>query len=226
MDAVDNATPMVGVTPALDDNLVNFDTEPTKDEEPPAEAVILRSLEPPLRDSAPSQSAILGSPSKTRPSSVIATKNTRKRMEDRHVVLHDLKAYLPSALQAKVDTEEHVSYYAVFDGHAGTDAAAHAAAHLHEHVIESASYPSDPVAAFTEAFIKCDEEFVTKSKKSGTTAICSLIKGETIFTAWLGDSQAVLSKFDDDFIFQSLSYLLSFSSQRYPSQDRGGSQTQ
>ena len=112
-------------------------------------------------------------------------------MEDRHVVLHDLKAYLPSTLQAKVNSEEHVSYYAVFDGHAGTDAAAHAAAHLHEHVIESASYPSDP----EEAFIKCDEEFVSKSKKSGTTAICSLIKGEQIFTAWLGDSQAVLSKF-------------------------------
>ena len=225
MDAVDNATPVVGVTPMVDDNLVNFDMEPAKVDEPPAEPVILRSgssaasdplaslstpevavtpaspvklrsLEPPLRDSAPSQSAILGSPSKTRPSSVIATKNTRKRMEDRHVVLHDLKAYLPSALQAKVDSEEHVSYYAVFDGHAGTDAAAHAAAHLHEHVIESAFYPSDPVEAFTEAFVKCDEEFVTKSKKSGTTAICSLIKGESIYTAWLGDSQAVLSKFD------------------------------
>ena len=95
---------------------------------------------------------------------------------------------------SQVDSEEHVSYYAVFDGHAGTDAAAHAAAHLHEHVIESASYPADPVAAFSEAFVKCDQEFVTKSKKSGTTAICSLIKGDTIYTAWLGDSQAVLSK--------------------------------
>ena len=60
------------------------------------------SLEPPLRDSAPSLNSVLGSPSKVRPSSVIATKNTRKRMEDRHVVLHDLKAYLPSALQTKV----------------------------------------------------------------------------------------------------------------------------
>merc|ERR1719414_2724867 len=111
---------------------------PRKEDPPP-------SLEPPLRDSTSHlSSGTLGSPSKMRPTSVIASKNTRKRMEDRHVVLHDLKAYLPSALQAKVDSEEHVSYYAVFDGHAGTDAAAHAAAHLHEHVIESASYPSDP----------------------------------------------------------------------------------
>ena len=173
-----------------DKNLVDFDTE---------EPVILRrpptvTIEPPLRDSAPSINTVLGSPAKIRPSSVIATKNTRKRMEDRHVVLHDLKAYLPSNLQDKVDSEEHVSYYGVFDGHAGTDAAAHAAAHLHELVVASASYPSDPVGAFSEAFVKCDAEFVNKSKKSGTTAICSLIKGETIFTAWLGDSQAILGK--------------------------------
>ena len=49
-----------------------------------------------------SSSGTLGSPSKIRPTSVIASKNTRKRMEDRHVVLHDLKAYLPSNLQSKV----------------------------------------------------------------------------------------------------------------------------
>eukprot|EP00092_Neocalanus_flemingeri_P027446 GFUD01029767.1.p1 GENE.GFUD01029767.1~~GFUD01029767.1.p1 ORF type:complete len:1184 (-),score=323.29 GFUD01029767.1:921-4472(-) len=150
------------------------------------------SLEPPLRDSAPSNHSILGSPSKTRPSSVIATKNTRKRMEDRHVVLHDLKAYLPSALQNKIDPLEHVSYYAVFDGHAGTDAAAYAAAHLHELLVESQAYPADPVQAFKEAFTTCDKDFVATSKKSGSTAVCALIKGGLLYVAWLGDSQATL----------------------------------
>ena len=61
-------------------------------------------------------------------------------------------------------------------------------------LIDSSSYPDDPVAAFSEAFIKCDREFINKSKKSGSTAICSLIKGNIIFTAWLGDSQAVLGR--------------------------------
>ena len=28
--------------------------------------------------------------------------------------------------------------------------------------------------------------------KSGTTAVCSLIRGNTLYSAWLGDSQAVL----------------------------------
>jgi len=108
------------------------------------------------------------------------------------VVLHDLKAYLPSALQSKIDPLEHVSYYAVFDGHAGTDAAAYAAAHLHELLVESNSYPADPVQAFSEAFVSCDKTFVSTSKKSGSTAVCALIKGELLYTAWLGDSQATL----------------------------------
>lgn len=159
---------------------------------PKADQTPTPSLEPPLRDSAPSTNSILGSPSKTRPSSVIATKNTRKRMEDRHVVLHDLKAYLPSALQNKIDPLEHVSFYAVFDGHAGTDAAAYAAAHLHELLVESPAYPGDLVQAFNEAFVTCDKNFVATSKKSGSTAVCALIKGDMLYTAWLGDSQATL----------------------------------
>ena len=184
VDTTDNAAPEI-TAPLMDENLVSFDMEPPK----PAQVV---SIEPKLRDSAPSSNTILGSPSKTRPNSVIATKNTRKRMEDRHVVLHDLKAYLPSALQDKINPDEHISYYAVFDGHAGTDAAAHAAAHLHELVVESSHYPDDIVSAFSEAFVKCDTQFVAESKRSGTTAICSLIKENVIYTAWLGDSQAVL----------------------------------
>jgi len=151
------------------------------------------SLEPPLRDSTSHlSSGSLGSPTKIRPCSVIASKNTRKRMEDRHVVLHDLKAYLPSALQSKVDPEEHVSYYAVFDGHAGTDAASYAASNLHELLVGSSHYPSNPAQAFTDAFLTCDKDFTASSKKSGTTAVCALLKGNDIYLAWLGDSIATL----------------------------------
>merc|ERR1712240_711060 len=146
----------------------------------------------PLRDSAPSTNSILGSPSKVRPTSVVATKNTRKRMEDRHVVLHDLKAHLPPALQGKIDPSEHVSYYAVFDGHVGSDASAYAAAHLHELLVESSKYPENLVQAFQEAFLNCDKNFVATSKTSGATAVCALIKGEMLYVAWLGNSQATL----------------------------------
>ena len=42
-------------------------------------------------------------------------------------------------------SEEHLSYYSVFDGHAGTDAACYAASHLHELLVASQYYPEDPV---------------------------------------------------------------------------------
>ena len=115
-------------------------------------------------------------------------------MEDRHVVLHDLKAYLPSALQGKIDPLEHVSFYAVFDGHVGTDAADYAAAHLHELLVESSSYPVNPVQAFQEAFLTCDKDFEETSKESGSgsTAVCVLLNVEMLYAAWLGDSQASL----------------------------------
>ena len=63
----------------------------------------------------------------------------------------------PSALEGKFDSLEQVSYYAAFDGHAGTEAAAYAAAH-HELLVESSAYPENPVQAFGEAFITCDED--------------------------------------------------------------------
>ena len=134
-------------------------------------------------------------------------------MEDRHVVLHDLKAYLPSALQGKIDPLEHVSFYAVFDGHLGTDAAAYAAAHLHELLVESSAYPGNPVQAFQEAFTTCDKDFVATSKKSGSTAVCALIKGGMLYAAWLGDSQASLGKFLTQFLqrkIHSTDYLFMF----------------
>ena len=35
-----------------------------------------------------------------------------RRMEDRHVILHDLAAHLPENLQHKINPEDHVSFYA------------------------------------------------------------------------------------------------------------------
>ena len=76
----------------------------------------------------------------------------------------------------------------------GTDAAAYAAANLHELLVDSDAYPDNPVQAFSDAFIRCDEKFVASSKKSGSTAVCVLVMGEKLYTAWLGDSQATLGQ--------------------------------
>ena len=48
------------------------------------------------------------------------------------------------------------------------------------------------VQAFTDAFLTCDAHFTANSKKSGSTAVCALIRDDTIYIAWLGDSTATL----------------------------------
>ena len=36
------------------------------------------------------------------------------------------------------------------------------------------------------------DDFLFQSNNSGTTAVCTFIRGQTLYAAWLGDSQALL----------------------------------
>ncbi|CAH1405568.1 unnamed protein product [Nezara viridula] len=124
--------------------------------------------------------------------SAAAAKNIRRTMEDRHIVINDLHALFG------IEGHGVASYYAVFDGHNGSDAAIYACSHVHQYLVESQHYPHNPEAAFKEAYIRADDRFIDKSKKenlkSGTTAVSILIRHDRgkIYVAWLGDSQAIL----------------------------------
>ncbi|CAL4063507.1 unnamed protein product [Meganyctiphanes norvegica] len=113
-------------------------------------------------------------------------------MEDRHVIIHDL-----DTLYGLEYGPPH-AYYAVFDGHAGTDAAVYSAAHLHQFMIQNPLYDKDPVAAIKHAFHITDTNFIKKAQKErlkgGTTAVVALIREKRLVVAWLGDSQALLVK--------------------------------
>ncbi|XP_015110938.1 titin [Diachasma alloeum] len=123
---------------------------------------------------------------------VYAIKNTRRKMEDRHVVLHDLNTIF------NIQDESTASYYAVFDGHLGPEAAVYCTAHLHQYLAESVHYPTDPERALRDAFVTTDAHFVQKSQdlmiNSGATALCALIINRKLYVAWAGDSQAALAK--------------------------------
>ncbi|KAJ8966448.1 hypothetical protein NQ317_003194, partial [Molorchus minor] len=130
--------------------------------------------------------------------STYAAKNTRKRMEDRHVVIHDLNTMF------NIQEASPSSYYAVFDGHAGHHAAAYSSAHLHQFLAENDRFISNPKQALLDAFCKTDALFIDKCRvevsynsdnlSSGTTAVVALLrpKEKTLYIAWVGDSQAVL----------------------------------
>ncbi|XP_071034814.1 uncharacterized protein [Parasteatoda tepidariorum] len=124
--------------------------------------------------------------------SVFAVKNKRRKMEDRHVIHHDLNLLLNLK-----DCPPH-SYYAVFDGHSGVDAASYASAHLHVNIANHPDFLTDTPTAITEAYKITDQNFSNKcfqeNLKSGTTAVCALFRERTFYLSWVGDSQAVLVK--------------------------------
>ncbi|KOC64583.1 Protein phosphatase 1E [Habropoda laboriosa] len=124
----------------------------------------------------------------------VGTKNCRRKMEDRHVVLHDLHTIFG------IEHDSTANYYAVFDGHAGQDAAVYCATHLHQYLAENIYYPTDPEQALLNAFLTTDAQFIEKSEVQkvcgGTTAVCSLILNKNLYVAWVGDSTATLIKRD------------------------------
>ncbi|ESO98677.1 hypothetical protein LOTGIDRAFT_174041 [Lottia gigantea] len=123
---------------------------------------------------------------------VHSVKNTRRKMEDVHVICSDL-----NTLFNLKDCASH-SYYSVFDGHGGLDAAIYAGNHLHTNLVHNSSFLTDPCTALKQAYKQTDEGFLLKAKKenlkSGTTGVTVLKLEKKLYIAWLGDSQAVVVK--------------------------------
>ncbi|KAL4223701.1 Protein phosphatase 1E [Mactra antiquata] len=119
-----------------------------------------------------------------------AIKNTRRKMEDKHVIVPDLNALF--------GLKDHPpeSFYAVFDGHAGIEAALFASKHFHSNLVHHCDLAKDPASACKSAFKVTDEQFIPKAKRerwrSGSTGVTALVRGSKLYLSWLGDSQAVL----------------------------------
>ncbi|XP_062621083.1 protein phosphatase 1E-like [Saccostrea cucullata] len=117
-------------------------------------------------------------------------KNTRRKMEDRYVMLPDMNTLFD------LKDFPHQSYYSVFDGHAGIEAAVYASNHLHVHLPSCEKFSSDPASALKCSYSATDEHFIKKAQreglKSGCTGLTVLIRDKTMYLAWLGDSQACL----------------------------------
>ncbi|KAM9259724.1 protein phosphatase 1F isoform 2-T2 [Cariama cristata] len=122
--------------------------------------------------------------------SIHAIRNTRRKMEDRHVLLPEFNQLF--GLSDDIDR----AYFAVFDGHGGVDAANYSATHLHVNVGLHKEIVKNPAEALKCSFQKTDEMFLFKAKReklrSGTTGVSALIVGNKLHIAWLGDSQVML----------------------------------
>ncbi|XP_037491689.1 probable protein phosphatase 2C 27 [Jatropha curcas] len=102
----------------------------------------------------------------------------RPYMEDTHVCISDLaKKFGHNLLR-----EESISFYGVFDGHGGKNAAQFVRDYLPKVIVEDADFPLELEKVVTRSFIETDaalaETYSLESAlSSGTTALTAMIFG-------------------------------------------------
>ncbi|XP_059317833.1 probable protein phosphatase 2C 49 [Lycium ferocissimum] len=127
----------------------------------------------------------------------------RRSNEDEHIRVDDLSAQLGSLYNWPLPG----AFYAVFDGHGGSDAAAYIRTNAMRFFFEDANLPRTSVVdqAFLEelesshfrAFLVADQALADECNVDaycGTTAITALVLGRHLVVANAGDCRAVLCK--------------------------------
>lgn len=133
-------------------------------------------------------------------------KGEREEMQDYHVLIDYFHKQIPH-LHPSIS---RLSYYAVFDGHGGIRASRFASSQLHLNLAQK--FPKGSISqiekdirrTMAEVFKKTDEEFLrqaTKTKpswKDGTTAVIVLVLQNILYISNLGDSKAILCRYNKD----------------------------
>ncbi|KAG8072779.1 hypothetical protein GUJ93_ZPchr0006g45797 [Zizania palustris] len=119
----------------------------------------------------------------------------RDYMEDAHVCISDLAKNFG---HNTVD-DEIISFYGVFDGHGGKDAAHYVRDNLPRVIVEDADFPLELEKVVRRSFVHTDSQFAERCSRqdvlsSGTTALTAMIFGRSLLVANAGDCRAVLSR--------------------------------
>jgi integrin-linked kinase-associated serine/threonine phosphatase 2C len=130
----------------------------------------------------------------------------REDMQDAHTIIDDFTPEFASL----PNKTSRVAYYGVFDGHAGNRASTYTAEHLHQNI--KSCLPKGNVhnldrevkKCLLESFKKTDEDFLREaanaspSWKDGSTVAALLVLDNTLYSANLGDSKAILCRVTTD----------------------------
>ncbi|XP_068658685.1 probable protein phosphatase 2C 2 [Aristolochia californica] len=129
----------------------------------------------------------------------------RRFMEDEHIRIDDLSSHLGSLLHCPVPS----SFYGIFDGHGGPDAASYMRKNAMRFFFEDSDFPRAFQAEADESFLEELENSVRKaflladlaladdctiSSSSGTTALTAMVFGRVLVVANAGDCRAVLCR--------------------------------
>ena len=91
-----------------------------------------------------------------------------------------------------------VSYFVVCDGHGGSQAADFVCEHLYSFILAQECFDEDPTTAILNAFAETEKKWNERVESEemdgmlGTTVTATLLIGNDLYIANVGDSEAVL----------------------------------
>ncbi|EAR85459.4 protein phosphatase 2C containing protein (macronuclear) [Tetrahymena thermophila SB210] len=108
-----------------------------------------------------------------------------------------------SAISPLDPVENDDAFFAVYDGHGTSYIAEQVKNNLHQKIKENKNYPQNIIMAVKQSFEQIDKEICNSQEsnsiqKGGTTALCCLIKGDTIYIINCGDSLSVLFTYQNE----------------------------
>jgi len=102
-----------------------------------------------------------------------------------------------------------ISYFSIYDGHAGNKCCEFLKKYLHHYIFESEFFPLNPIKAIEDGFNLCENKFMNLIHSdnnyvdsSGSCALVILILNDVCYIANLGDSRALYSCNDGKKFFQ------------------------
>eukprot|EP01132_Coremiostelium_polycephalum_P000874 gene874-1093_t len=128
----------------------------------------------------------------------------RKNMEDAHA-MHDnlLEAVNGTASTTTTNNSKNskqhdhgvCAYYAVYDGHGGTETSKALGPIVHKCVVETAAFTEGNYEqSLRDAYEQADKMVIPTCERSGSTAVSALIVDSHLYSANVGDSEAVLAR--------------------------------
>jgi serine/threonine protein phosphatase PrpC len=144
---------------------------------------------------------------------VQSVQGARKTMEDEHQVIND-------------GGGEKVSFFGVYDGHAGKKAAEFLRDQLHTTLLSHSQVQSEPESALKEAIEEAEVAFLARAKEEklddGSTLAVVLIKGNEMITANVGDSEIVLCRGGKPLVLSTAHNMMKNTAEEQRVKDAGG----
>lgn len=96
------------------------------------------------------------------------------------------------------------SFYAVYDGHNGLDSAVYSSMYLHQYLVQSIHYPTNPEQAFYEAIYSTDKGFTQKTENYVSFLILDSMPTKDFLSFFFGLKKFSTSLITLYFLFQYL----------------------